>query len=55
VGAVFLGFIAVLPNIVRGVTGIQAFTVGGTAILIVVSVALEVMKQVQAQLSLYEY
>lgn len=55
VGAVFLGVIAVLPNVVQGFTGITAFTVGGTSILIVVSVALEIMKQVQAQLSLYEY
>lgn len=55
VGAVFLGFIAVLPNIVQGFTGITAFTIGGTSILIVVSVALEVMKQVRAQLSMYEY
>ena len=55
VGAIFLGLIAVLPNIVQGFTGITAFTVGGTSILIVVSVALEIMKQVQAQLSLYEY
>lgn len=55
VGAIFLGIIAILPNVVRGITGISAFTVGGTSILIVVSVALEVMKQIQAQLSLYEY
>ena len=55
VGAVFLGLIAILPSIVQGATGVSAFTVGGTSILIVVSVALESMKQVQAQLSLYEY
>jgi preprotein translocase subunit SecY len=55
VGAIFLGLIAVLPNIVRGVTGISAFTIGGTSVLIVVSVALEIMKQVDAQLSMYEY
>ena len=55
VGALFLGLIAVLPNIVQGVTGITTFTVGGTSILIVVSVALEIMKQVDAQLSMYEY
>ena len=55
VGALFLGLIAILPNIVQSVTGITAFTVGGTSILIVVSVALEVMKQVDAQLSMYEY
>lgn len=55
VGAVFLGAIAVLPNIVRGATGISTFAIGGTSILIVVSVALEIMKQVDAQLSMYEY
>ena len=55
VGALFLGLIAILPNIVQGITGITAFTLGGTSILIVVSVALEVMKQVDAQLSMYEY
>ena len=55
VGAVFLGLIAVLPQIVRGATGVTAFTIGGTSILIVVSVVLETMKAVDAQLSMYEY
>lgn len=55
VGAIFLGVIAILPNIVKGFTGIEAFTVGGTSILIVVSVAIEIMKQIDAQLSMYEY
>ncbi len=55
VGALFLGLIAVLPQIVRGLTGITAFTVGGTSILIVVSVALETMKALDGQLSMYEY
>ena len=55
VGAVFLGIIAVLPNIVQGFTGITSFTIGGTSILIVVSVVLEIMKQADAQVSMYEY
>ncbi len=55
VGAIFLGLIAILPQIVRGVTGITAFTVGGTSVLIVVSVALEIMKALDGQLSMYEY
>ena len=55
VGAIFLGLIAILPNVVQGATGITTFAVGGTSILIVVSVALEIMKQVDAQLSMYEY
>jgi preprotein translocase subunit SecY len=55
VGAVFLGLIAILPQIVRGATGITIFTVGGTSILIVVSVVLEIIKAINAQLSMYEY
>jgi len=55
VGAIFLGLIAILPNVVKGITGITALTIGGTSVLIVVSVALEVMKQIDAQLSMYEY
>ncbi len=55
VGAVFLGIIAVLPNIVQRSTSVTDFAVGGTSILIVVSVALEIMKQLDAQLSMYEY
>ena len=55
VGAVFLGIIAVLPSIVQSSTSVTDFAVGGTSILIVVSVALEIMKQLDAQLSMYEY
>lgn len=55
VGAIFLGIIAILPNVVQGFTGITTFTIGGTSILIVVSVVLEVLKQIDAQISMYEY
>ncbi len=54
-GALFLGLIAVLPNLTQIITGIQFLTIGGTALLIVVSVALEVRKQVEAQLAMREY
>ena len=54
-GALFLGIIAILPNITQIVTGIQALTIGGTALLIVVAVALEVMKQIESQLTVREY
>lgn len=54
-GGLFLGAIAVLPLLVQGVFGIQALTLGGTALLIVVSVVLETMKQVNAQLVMREY
>jgi preprotein translocase subunit SecY len=55
VGALFLGLVAMLPLIMRAVTGIASLAIGGTALLIVVSVALEFMKQLDAQLSLREY
>lgn len=55
VGALFLAFIAVLPLIVKGFTGIQSMAVGGTSILIVVSVVIEMVKQIQAQLTMREY
>ncbi len=54
-GAVFLGLIAVLPNITQIITGISVLTIGGTALLIVVSVALETMKQINSQLAMREY
>lgn len=55
VGALFLGFLAILPLILRGVTGITAVTIGGTALLIVVSVVLDVVKKIDAQTSIREY
>ena len=54
-GAVFLGFIAVLPLIMRAVTGITAIAMGGTALLIVVSVLLDLIKKIDAQISMREY
>ena len=55
VGALFLGIIAVLPLILRGITGITSLAIGGTALLIVVSVVLDLVKKIDAQLSAREY
>lgn len=54
-GAFFLGAIAVLPLALQGFTRSSALTIGGTGLLIVVSVILETMKQVDAQLTMREY
>lgn len=54
-GAIFLGAIAILPNITQLLTGIQTLTIGGTALLIVVSVALDTIKQLDSELTLREY
>lgn len=55
VGAVFLGAIAVLPLIMSAVTGFASLAIGGTALLIVVSVVLDLVKKVEAQISMREY
>lgn len=55
VGALFLGLIALLPIIVQGVTGITAVAVGGTSLLIAVSVILDLIKKIDAQLAMREY
>jgi preprotein translocase subunit SecY len=55
VGALFLGFIAVLPVGMQLATGIAALAIGGTAVLIVVSVVLDLIRRVDAQLALREY
>ncbi|MBI5135027.1 preprotein translocase subunit SecY [Candidatus Uhrbacteria bacterium] len=54
-GAVFLSLIAVLPIVVQTWTGITTLTVGGTSILIVVSVVIESVKQIQAQITMRQY
>jgi preprotein translocase subunit SecY len=55
-GALFLGFIAVLPLIVTAVIpGTQNLQLGGTSILIIVSVVVETMKQLEAQMMMRHY
>ena len=54
-GAVFLGLVAVIPFIIQGLTGITAILIGGTALLIVVNVVLDLIRKIDAQASLREY
>lgn len=54
-GAVFLAAIAVLPSLVIGLTGLKNIYFGGTSLLIVVSVALETMKNLESQLMMRHY
>ena len=54
-GALFLGLIAVLPLIIVYFTGVQSFAIGGTSLLIVVSVVIETVKQIESQLTMREY
>lgn len=54
-GALFLGAIAVLPLLVQSFSGSQSLVIGGTSLLIVVSVAIETAKQIDAQMTMHEY
>ena len=55
IGAIFLGLVALLPIVLKSVTGIASLAIGGTSLLIVVSVAIEFVKQINAQVSMREY
>lgn len=54
-GALFLGIIAVLPMILKGMTNITTLAIGGTSLLIVVSVVIETFKQIESQLTMRDY
>ncbi|MEN6351112.1 MAG: preprotein translocase subunit SecY [Syntrophomonas sp.] len=54
-GGIFLALIAILPNFIIGLTGITSLWFGGTALLIVVGVALDTMKQIESHLLLRSY
>lgn len=54
-GALFLGIIAIMPSIARGITGMNTLLIGGTSVLIVVSVVLETVKALEAQLVMRNY
>ncbi|WP_337603375.1 preprotein translocase subunit SecY [Acidaminococcus timonensis] len=54
-GAVFLAFIAIMPNLIVWLTGISGVYFGGTALLIVVGVALDTMKQVESMTLMRHY
>src|SRR3990167_1889197 len=54
-GALFLGIIAVLPLVVRSFSGMPNLIIGGTSLLIVVSVVIETFKQIESQLTMRDY
>ena len=55
VGALFLGCIAVLPLGMQAFTGVQTLAIGGTALLIAVSVILDLVRRIDAQIAMREY
>jgi preprotein translocase subunit SecY len=55
VGALFLGLVAVLPYIISAITGVQSLLISSTSLLIVVGVAIDTMRQLEAQLLMRNY
>jgi len=55
VGAIFLGLIAILPSLFQSTIGVSNLAIGGTGILIVVSVVLELTRELEAQLVMKKY
>ncbi len=54
-GATFLGLISVLPIIIQSITGITTLAIGGTSLLIAVSVVIDLIKKTDSQISMREY
>jgi len=54
-GSIFLAFIAILPNLIAFATHIEGVYFGGTALLIIVGVALDTMKQIEAMVVMRHY
>ena len=54
-GAVFLGLIAILPTLMQQITGVQALSIGGTALLIVVAVLVDLVKRLDGQIAMRQY
>lgn len=55
VGALFLGIVAILPLIMQAFTESRSLAIGGTALLIVVSVVIDLLKKLEAQIAMHEY
>jgi preprotein translocase subunit SecY len=55
IGALFLGFVAILPFIAAQITGVNSLLLGATSLLIVVGVAIDTMRQLEAQLVMRNY
>jgi preprotein translocase subunit SecY len=54
-GALFLGFVAIIPFLASNITNVQALTLSSTSLLILVSVALDTLRQLEAQLQMRNY
>jgi preprotein translocase subunit SecY len=54
-GAIFLGIVAVLPVLMQQLTGVATLAIGGTALLIAVSVILDLLKKIDGAIAMRQY
>jgi preprotein translocase subunit SecY len=54
-GALFLGFVAIVPFLATGLTGVQALQISAAGLLIVVAVIIDTMRQIEAQMMMRNY
>jgi len=54
-GAIFLGLIAILPMILEKATHVTTFEIGGTSLLLIVAISIEIKNSIEAQLAMREY
>lgn len=55
VGAVFLGLVAVMPSLVQGTVGVSNLALGGTGVLIAISVVLEIIREIEGDMLMSKY
>lgn len=55
VGAVFLGLVAVLPSMIQGTIGVSNLAIGGTGVLIAISVVLEIIREIEGDMLMNKY
>ena len=55
IGGIFLGLVAILPSFFQKTIGVANLAIGGTGVLIVVSVVLEVIRQLEGELAMRKY
>ena len=53
--AIFLGLVAVLPSLVQGTIGVSNLAIGGTGVLIAISVVLEIIREIEGDLLMSKY
>ena len=55
IGAVFLGLVAIFPSVLQNITHVKTLNIGGTSILIIVSVLIELTRKIENAVQTHNY